>query len=171
MSSSKKVRIVRQHIFTPSDCQKNSRSMYVFGDNEAKKGKGGQAVIRGESNAFGIPTLKASGSYYDDINLQSNKNAISKSIDAILHELYIDDKYDTIVFPTDGVGTGLASLSKKAPLTYAYLVKRIKNILRIDNINKIDNDLKRYEKSIRIFLYEERDEEDEDDDEDDGGEY
>lgn len=41
------------------------------------------------------------------------------------------DKYNTLIIPKDGFGTGLAKLPKKAPKTFKYLNKKIKALIRI----------------------------------------
>ena len=37
--------------------------------------------------------------------------------------------YDALIFPKDGLGTGLAELPKRAPKTYKYLNKAIQKYL------------------------------------------
>ena len=97
--------------------------VYIFGYNLEQDGKGGQAVIRDEDNAYGIPTKKDKGrrlsSYFTDSEYDDNVKAIDEAIAKI-------PKGKDIVFPEDGIGTGRANLAEKAPKTYEYLRKRIK---------------------------------------------
>ena len=97
--------------------------VFIFGNNLLDYGKGGQAIIRDEPNAHGIPTkLKPSqlpGSYFSDDSYESNIAHIQKALDTI------PKHYKFIVFPEDGLGTGLAELPTRAPKTYAYLNKAI----------------------------------------------
>lgn len=44
--------------WTVNDARSNKNSLFVYGDNDIKKGKKGQAIIRDEPNAIGIPTKK-----------------------------------------------------------------------------------------------------------------
>jgi len=85
---------------------KNNRDkIFLFGDNLQRKGYGGQAkAMRGEPNAVGIPTKK-------------------KPFWQIKPDF--DFEYDTIVIPSDGIGTGLAELPQRAPETYKHLLKRL----------------------------------------------
>jgi hypothetical protein len=101
----------------------NPDKIYIFGDNVVGKGKKGQAIIRDEENSFGIPTKKlpftSEESYFSDKEFKENKEYIDKAIDKI--------KKDgrEIVFPKDGIGTGLAKLKEKAPKTWEYLNKKL----------------------------------------------
>ena len=100
----------------------NPDKYYLFGDNLEGWGKKGQAVIRGEPNAIGIPTKVAPkrdvDSYFTDDNFEMNKQ-------------FIDDAFakipvgSTVVVPKAGLGTGLAQLDKRAPKTFAYLQSQI----------------------------------------------
>jgi hypothetical protein len=97
----------------------DSTALYVFGDNDWRQGKGGQAVIRELPNAAGVPTIKrpgyAAGDYYTDAELHANAAQIEAACAAILERA---PAYARVVFPRDGLGTGLADLPRRAPLTY-----------------------------------------------------
>lgn len=105
--------------------------IYVFGNNVQDTGKGGQAIIRDLPNAFGIVTkMKPSTSkdaYFYDTNLEANKAAIDNDI----QEIKNDGR--PVVFPKDGIGTGLAKLKEKAPKTYEYLKQRLLDEFGFDN--------------------------------------
>ena len=102
--------------------------MFIYGDNNIKKGKGGQAIIRDEENTIGIPTKKLpnnnKSSFYTDDEFNDNKSNIDTAINKLLKK-FMQDQYKILVFPKDGFGTGLAKLPKKAPLTYKYLEEQI----------------------------------------------
>lgn len=104
------------------DCNESPRSLFVFGDNDVEKGCGGQAVIRPCRNAIGIPTKKypsnRSDSFYTDAEYESNCQKVTDAIELIIFE---SKKYDEIVFPSDGFGTGLASLATRAPKTLKFI--------------------------------------------------
>lgn len=98
-------------------CNENPNSIYVFGDNLLKKGKGGQAVIRDCENAFGIPTKRLpsmnSESFFSDKDeeLEAVKSSLRD-----LYKLLLSGKH--IVFPIDGLGTGLADMQNKSPKVF-----------------------------------------------------
>ena len=117
-----------QSRWTLDSVKNNPNKLYIFGDNDVKSGKGGQAIIRDLSNAIGIPTKKypnyKNTSYYTDDELEENKKKIDIAIKAVIEESK-KEQYDTIVFPKDGFGTGLAKLPTKAPKTFEYLNERV----------------------------------------------
>ena len=41
--------------WTIEDVRNKPNYLFLFGDNDVQKGEGGQAIIRYEPNAFGIP--------------------------------------------------------------------------------------------------------------------
>lgn len=45
-------------LYTPKLLRANPEKVFTFGDNMKAFGKGGQAIIRDEPNAFGIPTKR-----------------------------------------------------------------------------------------------------------------
>lgn len=121
-------------IYKVKDLKNNPNKIFVFGDNLKRKGEGGQAIIRGEENAYGIVTKKSpsskSSSYFTDDDFDDNKENIDKDIQKIK-----SDGRKIIVFPRDGLGTGLAKLKKKAPKTYKYLKDRLLEEFSFDNDN------------------------------------
>jgi hypothetical protein len=98
------------------DCTDNPDKLFIFGDNLAGTGTGGQAIIRYQNNAFGIPTKRFptmhEGAFFHDKDCERNHvlNA--------LRDLYTQGKMRTLVFPADGLGTGLAKMKEKSPLIY-----------------------------------------------------
>ena len=116
-----------------NDCSRESDSLFIFGDNDIKKGCGGQAVIRYCKNAYGIPTKKYPSnnpdSFYTDLEYDMN---CKKIMNAIMHIIKISEKYNEINFPSDGFGTGLARLQNKAPKTLKFLNQMIKKYFGID---------------------------------------
>jgi len=94
--------------------------LFVFGDNLARTGLGGQAAeARGEPNAIGIatkmlPTMEPSAFLAD-----SNYDAWFAAERPTFNRLYEAAKAGrTIIWPLDGIGTGLARLEQKAPLIW-----------------------------------------------------
>ncbi len=120
--------------WTSKIVQSQPECLFIFGDNDIHKGKRGQSVIRDCPNTIGIPTKKYPSmrisSFYTDTELEQNKNSIQNAIDIIKIEL---KKYKFLVFSEEGLGTGLAKLPEKAPLTYKFLLKSLKTL---KNLNK-----------------------------------
>ncbi len=127
--------------WTPDTCKRYADHIFIFGDNDESCGKGGQAVIRDEPNAMGIPTKKRPNnhpsSFYTDDEYYTNIQHINRAIAKIKKRLI---NYNGLMYPIDGIGTGLAQLNIKAPKTFIYLNKRLRNLFR-------------YAKSIKRVLY------------------
>jgi hypothetical protein len=100
----------------------NPEKFYLFGDNLQERGKRGQAIIRDEPNAIGIPTKKRPSmnddAFFTDTELASNQRAIDRALNKI-------PSGATVVIPEKGLGTGLARLEEKAPKTFEYLQTRL----------------------------------------------
>jgi len=109
--------------YTVDSVRSNPECVFIFGDNLLGIGGGGQAIIRNEPNSYGIPTKKSpsmsSNSFFMDSEYDQNVDIINKAIENI------PSGYDCIVFPEDGLGTGLAELPTRAPKTFSYLVDAI----------------------------------------------
>lgn len=98
-------------------------TLFVFGDNLMRKGYGGQAKeMRGMPNAVGIPTKRMPGTrendYFTDDDFAIAKGPISRAFEALRNHLAAGGD---IVWPEDGVGTGLAELSKRAPAIWHFI--------------------------------------------------
>ena len=108
------------------DLKDHPEVLYVFGDNMARRGYGGQArEMRGEPNAVGIPTKwlpsTAENAYFTD---RLGFTKIIETIDQDFERLEAHLKVGgEIVWPSYGIGTGLANLGKRAPLIAAYIDK------------------------------------------------
>jgi len=104
-----------------SDLKNNPKVLYIFGDNLERVGLGGQAAeMRGEANAFGIATKRAPT--YEKEDFFSDDDAtlriIIEEFDNLRKEI-ATGKYKGVVFPEDGIGTGISQLPEKAPLCMA----------------------------------------------------
>lgn len=115
------------------ECKSRPKSLFIFGDNDIKKGLGGQAIIRKCKNTIGIPTKKrptnGPSAFYTDDEISETQKKIQAAIVEILN---VSINYNEIVFPEKGFGTGLAKLNEKAPLTYKYLNAVINECFEID---------------------------------------
>ena len=108
--------------YSVEDLRNNPDKIYIFGDNTEGWGKGGQAIVRDEPNAFGISTKDSPTQFMSDNNFEANK----AKIDADIAAIKADGR--PIVFPEDGIGTGRADLQNKAPRTWAYLQKELNKL-------------------------------------------
>lgn len=115
-----------QKFIKRDDLRNNPNTIYLFGDNVKRRGMGGQAAeMRGEPNAIGIPTKHGPtmdpDSFFTDTEIETNKHIIDEAFSKI-------PKGRPIVIPEDGLGTGRAQLSDRAPRTYAYLQEKIRGL-------------------------------------------
>ncbi|XWV25133.1 hypothetical protein QJ856_gp0643 [Tupanvirus deep ocean] len=128
MSNKSKIVIFKGY-WTVADVNKYPHALFIYGDNNIKKGKGGQAIIRDLPNTMGIPTKKSPSnhpdSFYNDYEYEDNIRRINNAVNDIIQK---SQSYKYVVLPENGLGTGLAQLPKKAPKTYAYLVKLIEQL-------------------------------------------
>lgn len=106
--------------------------LFLFGDNDKGIGKRGQAVIRGEPNAMGIPTKKlprfCSSAFYKDEEYDDNCKKIGAALDRIATRLQ-EGIFDVVVLSSGGLGTGLAELDVRAPQTHQFLCEILQNFL------------------------------------------
>lgn len=124
-------KIIRMKYITRSFVKAHRDHIFLFGDNLAGKGLGGQAAaMRGEPNAVGIPTKKypsnSANSFFCDKELEQNREAIDLAFDRLSDLVSKGMKF--VVIPADGLGTGRAQLQERAPLTFSYLQERLKNL-------------------------------------------
>jgi hypothetical protein len=124
-------------IILRSELKANPATLYLFGDNDIRKGLGGQAKeMRDEPNAIGISTKKlpARGeeAYKSDKELQENKKIITEDINKAIAE-WNTGKYSKLIIPQMGVG--LAELPTRAPETYKFLQEELKRLE--DNITQL----------------------------------
>lgn len=128
----KRGKVIYQERISRSDLRENPENLYVFGDNMARAGYGGQArEMRGEPNAVGIVTKWAPGraekDYFTDSDFFRDKvpAEICKAFE-LLHE-HLNSGKD-IVIPSSGIGTGLAELELRAPKLYVYIQEKIADL-------------------------------------------
>ncbi|AQN68275.1 hypothetical protein [Saudi moumouvirus] len=133
MSNNNKSKIlIFNGFWTEKDVLNFPRGLFVYGDNDAHFGKGGQAIIRDLKNTIGLPTKKYptndNNSFYTDNEYEQNVEKINKAIQNIINK---SKYYDYLILPKDGFGTGLSKLPEKAPKTFKYLCEQIE-ILKIN---------------------------------------
>ena len=120
--------ITQQEYYSVQDCMNNPTKLYVFGDNVVNHGKGGQAIIRDCPNTFGIPTKM-----FPSITIESYFMDTPESFDYVdtkfieLYNIFKSNKYEVIIFPKDGLGTGLARMPQYSPKLFNHMCESIKS--------------------------------------------
>lgn len=109
--------VERIKFITRSMLRERPGTLFVFGDNLMRKGYGGQAKeMRGMPNAVGIPTKRMPGTreidYFTDGDLEIARGPIRNAFSALKAHLAAGGD---VVWPEDGIGTGLAQLPTRAP--------------------------------------------------------
>lgn len=127
----KKMKVKFQKFIYREDVQSNPNWVYVFGDNLVCSGMGGQAKeMRYEKNSFGIPTKRLPSS--------SEKSFFTDQPDevtAVLREIYnlsyllSYEELEGVVWPADGIGTGLAEMEVRSPKIFA-IIKAYEDYLK-----------------------------------------
>lgn len=117
-------KVERRDSITRESVRAEPETLFVFGDNDQRKGNGGQAkAMRGEPNAVGIRTKDAphtgESAYWSDAMYEDNIKKIDEDFKRI------ESHKGTVVIPSAGLGTGLSELQIRAPKTLAYLESKI----------------------------------------------
>jgi hypothetical protein len=133
---------IQKEWYSLEQCKANTNKLYVFGDNAMRIGNGGQAQIRPADNAYGIATkakpMTDEASYFSD---QTDQADIIFLDIKELYDVYMGDietEFDTIVFPADGLGTGLSEMPKRSPRLYNWLNETISILFGVDFPTKAD---------------------------------
>lgn len=97
-------------------CQEWPDALFVFGDNLQGWGRKGQAVIRGEPNAVGIPTKRAPSESPTAYLVDADYARVAERVAPILAHLREHiERGGRVFWPENGIGTGLAELPHRAP--------------------------------------------------------
>jgi hypothetical protein len=119
--------------YSPALCRAMPTCLFIFGDNLLGFGKGGQAIIRGQPNSFGIPTKRkpamSSGSFFCD-NSEADLDAVLLRLQTLWAYL---ESGQTIVIPVTengdpSLGLERARLDKKAPTIYAAIKTHVREM-------------------------------------------
>lgn len=116
------------------DLKARPEVLFVFGDNLARLGYGGQAKeMRDEPNAVGVPTKRWPSWDEDAFYAGDAEPGAVQAIDAAFAKLEAHlIAGGTVVFPADGIGTGRAQLRERAPLLMALIHERVKRCQAIE---------------------------------------
>ena len=124
-----KERIEVQQLFSVEDCLANPNKLYIFGDNLLGVGKGGQAVIRDCPNTYGVPT-KIMPNMKNHAFFSDNYEEVQETKDCLftLHLYHrsgvfystccFRTRLPILVFPSNGLGTGLSQMPTRSPKLY-----------------------------------------------------
>lgn len=105
----------------------------MFGDNEARRGTGGQAEeLRGEPNAVGVATKRYPSTdelayWREDEHLRCCA-IIDKDLEPVFEHVR---NGGTVVFPRAGIGTGRAQLPTRAPTVMQHIRQRVRELVRL----------------------------------------
>ena len=129
--SRNKIEIYKKYItqkdwFSVKQCNDNPDNLYVFGDNTLRIGKGGQAQIRDCENSFGICT-KRTPSTDDDAYFRDTLSDWEFIVEDLKKLKEVEKKYKSIIFPADGLGTGLSEMPNRCPKLYTQFSKHLED--------------------------------------------
>lgn len=115
---SKRGRVERVPHFTVEMCRANPNKVFVFGDNMEGRGFGGQAVIRHERNAVGLPTKWRPGR--EEADYFTDEDSRNRDVWHAIHEAFEKMRKAlaegrNVVISAAGLGTGRAQLATRAP--------------------------------------------------------
>ncbi|WP_257556503.1 hypothetical protein [Sphingobium sp. CFD-2] len=118
--------------YSRDEIRRHPERLYVFGDNVSTLGRGGQArECRGEPNTVGIPTkwhpMMDDESFFCDADLPTIVPRIKAEFRRL--DAHLASGGD-VVWPSDGVGTGLAQLPRRAPAIAAYIQRCLAHLSR-----------------------------------------
>jgi hypothetical protein len=128
-------------------CRACPTLLFVFGDNVLRFGKGGQAIIRSEPNAYGVPTKRkpamSPGSFFHE-NSEHDLDCVLESIKGLWDHL---ESGGAIVVPVTqegdvSLGRERAKLPEKAPVIYEAIVRHVTEMVNtFGSIEISDDDL------------------------------
>ncbi len=124
--------IIYQHRVYRCDLRANRHARYLFGDNAKRIGLGGQAgEMRGEPNAIGVATKKSPGmadaDFFTDAEFETIVALIAHDLEPAVEHV---QKRGVLIIPSDGLGTGLSQLPKRAPRIHAWLDAHLYSLAR-----------------------------------------
>jgi hypothetical protein len=123
--------LIFQKVYKREDARRNPEVLYVFGDNVRRVGFGGQAQeMRREPNAIGVATKYSPYECFG--NAPEETIAQNRIIDIDMKPLFDHLKNGgVVIWPTDGIGTGLAGLPTYAPDTFEYVQQKLAALIRV----------------------------------------
>lgn len=125
--------LIFQHQIVSDDLRAHPDRLFLFGDNELRRGRGGQAAAcRGHTNAVGVATKRAPDREDSAHWTDADYDRITAIIDHDLAPAFDHIRLGgTVVCPSAGLGTGRAGLPSRAPRAFAYLRQSIIRLKRL----------------------------------------
>lgn len=125
-------KVLRVKFITRQMVESAPNTIFVFGDNMLRFGMGGQArAMRGCSNAIGVPTKWAPGmlekDFFADSDLENVQVICRLAASFAEISALLMSGYD-VVFPTDGLGTGLSELPRRAPRMLLFIEGMVRHL-------------------------------------------
>lgn len=115
--------LIYQHRIHSDDLRNNPTVLYLFGDNEKRSGRKGQAKpCRGHKNAVGIATKRlpsrSETAFWSDDEFERCSAIIDKDFEPVINHIR---RGGIVVCPSDGLGTGLSELQERAPKLFQHI--------------------------------------------------
>ena len=125
--------LIFQDRIVSDDLHAHPDRLFLFGDNELRRGRGGQAAAcRGHTNAVGVATMRApdreDSAYWTDADYDRITTVIDHDLAPAFDHIRLGG---TVVCPSAGLGTGRAELPSRAPRVFAYLRQSIIRLKRL----------------------------------------
>lgn len=119
--------------YTPELCRKHTDKVFIFGDNTLGFGKGGQAIIRDEPNALGVPTKRKPSMTEDAFFAEGSakdEDAVLVALGKVWAELKMRKTVVIPVTPDGRVSLGLerAELPKRSPSLYKLIETHVQEM-------------------------------------------
>lgn len=125
------------------DIRSHPNMLFIYSTDLEGTHRQGQACIRYERNAMGIPARIRGGikkeDYFNDNDIEKYKPKIRKAVDNIIAKLSSPkNKYTGVVLPEKGIGNLKADgdLNERAPLTYEFVISEVNRLIKL--IGKIE---------------------------------
>jgi hypothetical protein len=126
--------VIFQKIYKMDDARRNPDVLYVFGDNVERWGRGGQAgELRDEPNGIGVATKYSPHQCYgnDPAEVIAQNQIIDEDMKPLFAHLL---KGGIVIWPSDGIGTGLAGLPTYAPRTFEHVEQKLAALIRVGKL-------------------------------------
>lgn len=114
--------------YSPEYLQSHSDILFVFADNLIRTGSAGQAIIRYEPNAIGVATKRLPTNRPEAFMTGTLDDYRSIESDFILIR-NLAESGRQLVFPSTGLGTGLARLATTAPDLLDYIDSEVTKLI------------------------------------------
>ena len=120
--------VVFKEWITPGMMAKYPRSIFVFGDNVERRGRGGLAgVCRGRPNSLGVATKWRGGrrpeDFFSDDDFTACFKVICDDLAKVEEVLFYKGE---VIFPTAPLGSGLSEMPERCPKLFAAMREAVR---------------------------------------------